>query len=154
MSPVEGVIAGFARLLAYLCPLHRRDMLDILQAVSLLGLIITHFFLVRGCFSIKTELPIQGGILAGRLDRTAELLDEVAQLIADLGDATPAGAVAQPVGGFPDLLATFLNSRLNPAPEHGDTTQPEDWEVLPPNDDPTTTQDDQPDPSGSTIHHR
>jgi len=112
-------------------------MLDILQALSLLGLIVTHYFLVRGCFSIKTELPIQGGQISSRLDRTADLLDEVAQLIADLSEATAESSIARPPAGFGDLLTSFLNNRMNMAVGNGDTTQQQDWEVLAPNENPT-----------------
>jgi hypothetical protein len=104
-------------------------MLDYLQAFSLLALIVTHYFLVRGCFSIKEELPLQGGILAGRIDRTADLLDEVAQLIADLSDGPSPPAVAQPPSGLGEMVAMFLNNRMNPASAHA--TQSAEWEVLP-----------------------
>jgi len=117
-------------------------MLDYLQAFSLLALIVTHFFLVRGCFSIKEELPLQGGILAGRIDRTADLLDEVAQLIADLSDGSSQTAVAQPPAGLGEMVAMFLNNRMNTASAHGQTS--EEWEVYPPNDDPTTTSEASP----------
>lgn len=115
-------------------------MLDYLQAVSLLALIIAHFFLVRGCFSIKQELPIQGGAISGRLDRTGDLLDEVAQLLADLADSLgggdPKSPIAHPPSGLGDLLTVFLNNRMNMGSEHG-TTQ-EQWEVLPPDENTTT----------------
>lgn len=117
-------------------------MLEALTAVSLLLLIITHFFLVRGCFSIKEELPLQGGMLATRIDRTADLLDEVAQLIADLSDGSSPPAVAQPPAGLGEMVAMFLNNRMNTASAHGQTS--EEWEVYPPNDDPTTTSEASP----------
>lgn len=114
-------------------------MLDYLQAFSLLGLILTHYFLVRGCFSIRQELPIQGGEITSRLDRTADLLDEVAQLIADLGDSTPSGAVAHTPSSPLDLLGAFLNNRMNTASQHAPPN--EEWEILPNNDDtPPTSQ--------------
>ena len=130
-------------------------MLELLQSVSLLALIITHAFLVRGCFSIKAELPIQGGQISTRLDRTADLLDEVAQLIADLSDGAPSQNVPVAQTGSPigDLLTTFLNNRMSTAMHHA--TQSEEWEVLPPQDDThPTTQDDQPFTGGATIPNR
>ncbi|MBL6744135.1 MAG: hypothetical protein ISP83_07135 [Candidatus Poseidonia sp.] len=98
-------------------------MLEELQAIALLGLIGTNLFLVRGCFSIKNELPVQGRSITKGLERTSELLDEVAQLIADLGEGTP---VPAPMQGSDSPFGLILNSLLNRAPmaqEHGDTTQ-------------------------------
>lgn len=127
-------------------------MLDYLQAFSLLALIVTHFFLVRGCFSIKEQLPLQGGMLATRIDRTADLLDEVAQLIADLSDGANVPAVAQPPSGLGEMVAMFLNNRMNTASAHG--PQESEWEIYPPNDDPTTQENNQPHDDGSTVPHR
>jgi len=121
-------------------------MLEALTAVSLLLLIITHFFLVRGCFSIKAELPVQGGILAGRLDRTADLLDEVAQLIADLGDGAPSQSPALAQTGSPvgDLLTMFLNNRMNMGGVDSHAEKEQEWEIYPPTNDPTTTNEASP----------
>jgi len=132
-------------------------MLDYLQAVSLLALIVAHFFLVRGCFSIKEELPLQGGLISGRLDRTGDLLDEVAQLLADLADGLGGGdrnlPPAHPPSGLGDLLTAFLNNRMNMGSPHA--TPSEEWEVFPPNDDPTTPKEEHElDPSGPAIPHR
>ena len=94
-------------------------MLDYLQAIALLALIGTHFALVRGCFTIKSELPIQGGILASRLDRTADLIDEVAQLISDLGDATQQNLPTQTQAGLGEVLTTWLMTKATIPPDHG-----------------------------------
>lgn len=88
-------------------------MLEELQAFALLGLIGTHYFLVRGCFSIKNELPVQGRSITEGLERTSELLDEVAQLIADLGDSVPAST---PAAGSDSPFGLILNSLLNRTP--------------------------------------
>lgn len=122
-------------------------MLDYLQAVSLLALIVAHYFLVRGCFSIKEELPLQGGAISGRLDRTGDLLDEVAQLLADLADGLGGGdhrlQAAHPPSGFGDLLTAFLNNRMNMGSSHA--TPEQQWEIYPPNEDtPTVAEENQP----------
>ena len=131
-------------------------MLDYLQAVSLLALIVAHFFLVRGCFSIKEELPLQGGLISGRLDRTGDLLDEVAQLLADLADGLGAHdqkfPTAHPPSGLGDLLTAFLNNRMNMASPHA--TPSEEWEVLPNDTDPTPKEDDESLAGGPTIPRR
>lgn len=113
-------------------------MLDAVQALSMLALIITHAFLVRGCMSIKAELPIQGGQITNRLDRTADLLDEVAQLIADLADGAPSQNVPVAQTGSPigDLLTMFLNNRMNMPQVDSDATKEQEWEIYPPNKNP------------------
>jgi len=113
-------------------------MLEEMQSVALLGLLVCQYYLIRGCFRINETIPEAGGSIGGKIDRTADLLDEMAQLIADLGDAVSPPAVAQPPSGLGDLVASFLNNRVN-IPENHATTQQE-WEVLQPDDDPTPTQ--------------
>jgi hypothetical protein len=110
-------------------------MLDVLTAISLILLLIGHTFLIRGCFSIKDQLPVTGGVIAERIDKTSELLDEVAQLIADLSEGMTGGNTNSPqtITGIPDLLSAFLNSRMNMANADGAKTQGE-WEILPPNE--------------------
>jgi len=113
-------------------------MLDEMQGLALLGLLICQYYLIRGCFQIKDEIPLAGGSISGKIDRTADLLDEVAQLISDLGDAVSGPSVAQPPTGLGDLVASVLNNAMKPVGEHG-TTQSE-WEVLPPDENPTPEQ--------------
>jgi hypothetical protein len=114
-------------------------MLDYLQAFSLLGLIVTHYFLVRGCFSIKTELPIQGGHITTRLDRTADLLDEVAQLIADLSDSSPVGPVAQPPSGLGEMVANLFLTKMQNTSEHAPPSA--EWEIFQNDTDTPPTND-------------
>ena len=133
-------------------------MLDYLQAASLLALIVAHYFLVRGCFSIKEELPLQGGLISGRLDRTGDLLDEVAQLLADLADGLGGGdpkspAPPHPQGGIADFLTAFLNNRMSMGSLHA--TPNEEWEVYPPNEDTTPPNEiNEPVDGGPAIPHR
>ena len=111
-------------------------MLEELQALALLALVIAHGFLVRGCIGIHRELPEQGQQISNRIERTSDLLDEMAQLISDLADALPAKASsAQPSGGIGELLSGLLMSKMNMASEHG-TTQ--EWEILQNNENPPT----------------
>lgn len=116
-------------------------MLEEMQSVALLGLLVCQYYLIRGCFRINETIPVAGGTISGKIDRTADLLDEVAQLIADFSDNITPPAVAQPPGGLGDLVATFLNNRMNTAGNHATTS--EEWEVLPPNDDPTPKPEEQ-----------
>lgn len=112
-------------------------MLEEMQSLALLGLLVCQYYLIRGCLGINEAIPAHGGEIAGRIDRTADLLDEVAQLISDFGDSISPGAVAQPPTGPMDLLTAFLNNRMNPAQPHA--TPEQEWEVLPnENDTPPT----------------
>ena len=85
-------------------------MLAEIQAVSVLGLIVGHYFLIRGCFAIREAIPQQGGEISERIDRTADLLDELAQLIADMmdGQANTSAPLAQTGSPIADILTTFL----------------------------------------------
>lgn len=119
-------------------------MLEVLQVVALLLLIVAHGFLIRGCFGIRTELPLQGGSIASKIDRTADLLDEVAQLISDLTDNLPTQANTQPVSSPMEAILTSLISNIGNPQKHAKTS--EEWEILPNNDNPTQTKqaEDQP----------
>jgi len=129
-----------------------KSMLDYLTAISLLALIGTHYMLVRGCFSIREAIPEQGGAITSEIRRTAEYLDEVAQLISDLSDAGASTAVAQPQGGLGDWVASFLNTKLNAATEHATTEQ--QWEIHEEEINPTTTQEYQPNDGGPAVPNR
>jgi len=113
-------------------------MLEELQAVGMVGLVFAHAFLIRGCFGIKEIIPVQGGAITNKIDKTAELLDEMAQLIADFADGiqSQASPPTQPMGGIGDLLSTWLMRQQQPAEEYA--TKEQEWEVFPPNDDTTT----------------
>lgn len=112
-------------------------MLDELMALTLLLLVVTHGLLVRGCFKLNDALPTQGDLIASRIERTSDLLDEVAQLIADLGDTGPSTAVAQSQGVLPDLLTMFLQRQAVNAVDHA--PQEGQWTVHPPSDNPSSS---------------
>ena len=110
-------------------------MLEEMQSLALLGLLVCQYYLIRGCFRINESIPVAGGGIREEITRTADLIDEVAQLIADLGDSATPAAVAQTASTPLDLLGMFLNNRMNPAQPHAPPEQ--EWEVLP-NDSDTT----------------
>jgi len=112
-------------------------MLEILQVSALLLLIIAHGFLIRGCFGIKTELPLQGGTISSKIDRTADLLDEMAQLISDFSDNMAGGTVTQPVPTPMEAILSAFMSRVTPSPSHAKTS--EEWEILPNDNHPSQT---------------
>ena len=113
-------------------------MLEEIQAFALLGLIVGHYFLIRGCFGIRESLPRESGVISGKIDRTADLLDEMAQIISDFADgvAEAQSPPTQAIGGIPGLLSTRLMSNQQQAVEHAKKS--EEWEVLQ-NDHPQTT---------------
>ena len=98
-------------------------MLEEIQAVGLAGLVVAHYFLIRGCFAIRESIPLQGGQISGKIDRTADLLDEMAQLIADFADgvAEASAPPAQMQGGLPGLLSTWLMSNTAIPSDHATT---------------------------------
>ena len=112
-------------------------MLEELQAFALLGLIVTHGLLVRGCTSIREILPDEGGRIASKIDRTADLLDEVAQLISDLSDSAALPTKAQtPSSPIESLLSAFMTRTA--MQNHG-TTQ--EWEIHQTDNDPPQTEE-------------
>ena len=110
-------------------------MLEEMQSLALLGLLACQWVLIRGCFRINESIPVAGGGIREEITRTADLIDEVAQLIADLGDSVPPAAVAHTPSSPLDLLGAFLNNRMNTAQPHA--TPSEEWEVLPNDPNPT-----------------
>jgi len=117
-------------------------MLEEMQSAALLGLLVCQYYLIRGCFKINESIPIAGGSINERIDRTADLIDEVAQLISDLGDAVPA-TPADPGANSP--FGLILNSLLNSNSMGEKHASQEEWTVYPPNEDsPTLQTEDEP----------
>ena len=111
-------------------------MLNEMQGLALLGLLICQYYLIRGCFQIKEGITESGGSITTKIDRTADLLDEMAQLIADFSDSMGGEQNPQPPLSPVNALLTAFMSRT-PMADHA--TPSEEWEVLPNNDNPTPT---------------
>ncbi len=58
-------------------------MLEYLYLICLLCLTISVPILIRGCFNIHKELPTQGEGIGERIDKIANLLDEMADIVND-----------------------------------------------------------------------
>ncbi|MDB2568783.1 hypothetical protein N9Y01_01965 [Candidatus Poseidonia alphae] len=115
-------------------------MLEYLQAVSMLGLIVGHYFLIRGCFSIRESIGSNSGSISEAIDKNSGLLDELIQVVVDIVPEGPSSSgITQAPNGIGDLLTMFLNNRMNMSQDNGDPKESE-WEVLP-NQDDTTTQE-------------
>ena len=102
-------------------------MFEALQTLCLLALIIAHYFLIRGCFSIREELPIQGGAIGTKIDGVSEYIDELAQLVSDFTDSMPASAKSHPPSSPIEALLTSFMAGMT-KPNHGPTQ--DEWEIL------------------------
>ena len=113
------------------------DSLQLIQSVALIMILASHYILIRGCFGIKSELPTQGGAITTQIGEVCSLLDEVAQLMADMLDGQPAtGSNAPPDSVFGQLVNSLISKTLNPN-DHATTSEERTiHEVL---NNPTTT---------------
>ena len=108
-------------------------MLEYLYLICLLCLTISVPILIRGCFEIHKELPTQGTGISERIDKVADLLDEMADLI---NNALPNNPDLQPVAQMPtsplmSLLSAFMPNTPSPQSYASKTqqTQREIYEV-------------------------
>jgi hypothetical protein len=113
-------------------------MIEYLYLACLLCLTISVPILIRGCFKIHHELPTQGGNISEKIDGVNEVLNELADFVADLArhGLFPSQETNTPPD-FLTLLTAFLK-RDTPSPSQHGTTQPPDWEVLPPSTETQT----------------
>ena len=106
------------------------NMLEYLYLICLLCLTISVPILIRGCFSIHTQLPVQGGDISTRIDKVADLLDEMADLINNAvqwqENLTPATQTSS--SPIMSLLSAFMSNTQSP-PGHGSKTQQTEREI-------------------------
>lgn len=88
-------------------------------------ILVSHLFLIRGCFKINENLPLQGGKISEDIRDVGTILDEMADLIHAVGESFPMAAAASTPTGSPlgDLLHMFLNNSRSTAEEHGPFTE-------------------------------
>lgn len=116
------------------------DSLQLIQSIALLMILASHYLLIRGCFGIKSELPTQGGAITEQIGQVCTLLDEVAQLMADILDGPPAtGSNSPPESVFGQLVNSLISNTMNP-PSHGPTSEERTIHEV---NDNTTTQNAQ-----------
>ena len=113
------------------------DSLQLIQSVALIMILASHYILIRGCFGIRAELPTQGGAITTQIGEVCSLLDEVAQLMADILDGQTATGSNQPEGNvFGQLVNSLISKTFNPN-DHATTSEERTiHEVL--NNTPTT----------------
>jgi len=124
-------------------------MLEELQTLLLVGLLVATYFLTLGCRQINEHLPTESGNITDKVDETTakisgmtEVLDDIANLLNEglhsISDIAPSAKPGSPIEA---LLSGFI-SRIASPTEHGSLdTQPQEWEILPPDENtpPETT---------------
>ena len=117
-------------------------MLEYLYLICLLCLTISVPILIRGCFSIHSQMPTQGGAISERIDKVADLLDEMADIINNAirfqEEITPIAQTAS--SPIMSILNAFMSNTASP-PKHGETqqTQREIYEIHDPQETQTET---------------
>jgi hypothetical protein len=101
-------------------------MLDYLALICLLALCIGHFYLIRGCFGIKTEADNIGGIIHTNMAESNNLLNEIAEYMSELNTAQPASAHEASGNPLMNLLLQSLIPKPKPTEVHGSQ---EEWTV-------------------------
>ena len=110
-------------------------MLEYLYLFCLLCLTISVPILIRGCFNIHAQLPVSGGDISDRIDKVADLLDEMADIInSAIRFQEELSPITQTHSNpLMAILTAFMSKNTSEA-NHAATTQPEKWEIHPPND--------------------
>ena len=104
-------------------------MLNELSAAALFGLIICQYYLIRGCFGIRESIGSNGGEITSKIDRAADLLDEVAQLISDFSDGlSPEGNIQPPTSPMETIFTSLISKMTMPQTGNEDGSQ-EEWTV-------------------------
>ena len=113
-------------------------MLNEMTLLCLLCLVVAHGFLIRGCFQIHQSIPTSTDTISNQFDTVSNLLNELCDIISDIGGGGNSQTNQNPsIGGsIPEMLSTILMNRFTMPQEHGNP-QPQEWEVLPPDETPT-----------------
>ena len=99
-------------------------MLDYLALICLLALCIGHFYLIRGCFGIKSEADNIGGIIHSNMAESNNLLNEIAEYMSELNTAQPASAHEASGNPLVNLLLQSLIPKPKPTEVHASQ---EEW---------------------------
>ena len=113
-------------------------MIEYAQAFALFALLGFAFFMEKSMRSKIEELPSQTEAITDKITGMTEVLDDIADLLNEAMHAVGNSAIAQtPSSPVEAILSAFIGNMTSKA-NHGNPTQQEEWEVLPPNDDSTT----------------
>ena len=117
------------------------DSLQLIQSIALIMILASHYILIRGCFGIRAELPTQGGAITTQIGEVCSLLDEVAQLMADILDGQSASGSNQPEGSvFGQLVNSLISNTMNQRNHATESEERTIHEVL---NNPTTTNNEE-----------
>ena len=106
-------------------------------ALALLFLAIGHVLLIKKCASLESEIPNHTNGLKSMMAEVRDLLDEALDMIQQLAPSIPDLAPTQAASeSLPNLILNTLLARMGMPEPDASTTQPQEWEVLQPNDTP------------------
>ena len=121
-------------------------MWDEVQTLALVGMLVAMYFLTEGCKRINESMPYESGQITGKVDGMTEelsnatsVLDDIANLLHEgltsLPSTSPAQTDNSPIGM---ILNGLISNMTNPQVDGPKHTEPQEWEVLPNQDDTTT----------------
>jgi len=117
-----------------------QDMGEWFLALALLFLAIGHVLLIKKCASLESEIPNHTNGLKSMMAEVRDLLDEALDLLADAPASPALPAQMGQAESIPNLILSTLISRMSMGPADASTTQPQEWEVLPPDDTTQTSE--------------
>jgi len=113
-----------------------RFMLEELQTLALVGLLVSTYYLTVGCRNISESMPQESTNITNKVAGVTEVLDDIADLLNAGPQSVTGNSITQTASSpMQTILSAFLSSASTPK-EHGDTTQPQEWEVLNPETNP------------------
>ena len=112
-------------------------MVEWFLMLALLLVALGHVLLIKKCASLESEIPNQTNGLKSMMGEVRDLLDEALDLLAEGPASSALPAQMGHAESIPNLILSTLLSRMNMGEADGDTTQPQEWEILPPNNQTT-----------------
>jgi hypothetical protein len=98
-------------------------MTEFLILLALLMLIVTHAFLVKGCYELHRIIPKSSNDVASEASRITDILDEVADLIHSALENISPSTGHSPAPSIQETLLTGLISKFTMPQEHGPFTE-------------------------------
>jgi hypothetical protein len=118
-------------------------MLEYFILLALTLLIVTHGFLVKGCFRLHSIIPESSNHVASEASNISKMLDELADIINDVSLALPESKSISHAPSLPEILLNALMAKTGMPNEHG-SKKPQEWEVLQDHPTPTLETENQP----------
>jgi len=123
-------------------------MWDELQTLALVGMLVAMYFLTEGCKRINESMPYESGQITGKVDGMTEELSNATSVLDDIANLLHEGLTSLPIPQTAQtdnsplgmILNGFISNMMNPEVDGPKHTEPQEWEVLP-NEDNSTTQE-------------